>query len=373
MVSRTRPGRSGKMNAAKDASPKIIGFTGETGALASVLVHRALERFFNVRAIGMPDVSGAASASGESDVFLVDLPVKCLRDVSRLMRSLPLTHIVMGDALLPDDAEDAFFAEKASESRLKYLSYYNSDNKILSRTMRTFGGSEVKKIGIGYADADVKILKPRQTLSDLGEPALSVSLSFNGKNYECCGKLFGLQFVKSIASSFVLALEFGVPEHEAVSSMACAVFSPEIAGSCGLSKIYRTFLGGFLIDESYGANPDAVSFSLKNIIETETPGDLRKYAILGGMRGLGEESLHWHEVVMSRASLLDGVFLIGGEWNDVVTVQSSLMGKWQDIDDFINNFDTAALCGAITLLNGSGTYEMGKILSLLSMEAERCR
>jgi UDP-N-acetylmuramyl pentapeptide synthase len=320
----------------------------------------------------MRDARSAASVAGGSDVFLVGLPAQNLRGLSRLISSSPLTHIAVNDVLPGDDADDIFPAEGTLGPSLRYLSY-NSDNRILSRVMRAFGGPGVKKIGIGYAGADVKISETRQILSDMGEPALSVSLSFNGKNYICDGKLFGLQFAKSVASSFALALELGTPAHEAVSSMARAVFSPETAELCRFSRIHRTVLGGFLIDESYDANPDAVSCSLKNIIETRTPGDLRKYAVLGGIRGLGEESLHWHEVVMSRASLLDGVFLIGGEWDDVVTVQSSLRGKWQDIDDFVNNFDPAALCGAITLLNGSGYYEMGKILSLLSMETERCR
>jgi UDP-N-acetylmuramyl pentapeptide synthase len=133
--------------------------------------------------------------------------------------------------------------------------------------------------------------------------------------------------------------------------------------------------GGFWIDESCGTTPDSVSHSLKNMIELEFHGDLPKFAILGGMSGLGVDSLRWHEIVMSRASLLDGVYLIGNEWDGVVTGQASLMGRWENVDNFLRDFDPVTISGSMTLVKGSVFYGMDKIFSLVpqSREAKICQ
>ena len=53
---------------------------------------------------------------------------------------------------------------------------------------------------------------------------------------------------------------------------------------------------------------------------------------------MGRESPRLHEIVLSRASLLDSVYLIGSEWDGVMPKSDVIRWVWTDADRFISEF-----------------------------------
>jgi UDP-N-acetylmuramyl pentapeptide synthase len=310
------------------------------------------------------------------EIFLWELNFGKQGEILEFVRNFPVTQGVITD--IADNSSEELHTMQNVESNVIEVAqsanltslYYNHDNEAISKAVESVNGGVrlVKKSGVGYSGDDIKIKEARQGMTELGEPNLSIALSINGNDYQYSTKIFGKQHARSMAFAFSVALELGASPDEICSRMA------EAGLPSGIGRIYLMGGGGFAIDESCLASPDSVSYSIKNIVELETRDELPKLAILGGMHGLGGKSLYWHEVVMSRASLLDGVFLIGDEWDGVVTEQSSLRGKWADVDAFLRDFDPASLSGSVTLVKGSPFYGLGKILTLAprQLEAKLC-
>ncbi|MDR3322209.1 MAG: hypothetical protein LBS93_07140 [Synergistaceae bacterium] len=353
-----------------ELSPMVVGIATTAGQSAVThLIYEALRGSFRVHSTVLNTDSfqegccEMASAPDGTEVLLLELRAKRQGEIGKLVRLFPVSYGVITD--------EAHLEAEIAESPSLACLFYNKDNDSLTNAVALLGdsGRRIKKIGVGFADADVKISDVRQNVSSLGELELSAFIAHNGEKYWCSAKIFGRQNARNMAIAFSVAMELGVHPDDIRSRMA------QIGVPSGCGRIHKTEGGGFLIDESCGATPDSVSHSQKNIIELETPGGFQKFAILGGMRELGIKSLYWHEVVMSRASLLDGVYLIGSEWNGVVTEQSSLKGRWADADGFMRDFDPRSLSASVTLLKGPAFYGMSKILNLLSLqlEARGCR
>ncbi|MDR3254785.1 MAG: hypothetical protein LBT31_04410 [Synergistaceae bacterium] len=354
-----------------ELSATVVGITGSVGKSAvRQFIFEAMSGSFRVHslAVGMDSLNESCRAIADTpdgaNVILLEFRTRQKGEIGELAR---MFHVSCG--VITDDGMLAGGAEIAESPALARL-FFNKDHEALARAVAAIedDGGRIKKFGAGFADADVKISDVRQSVSKSGAPELSVLLAHKGEKYGCCAKILGRQNARNIALAFSVAVELGANPGDICSRMA-SVQLPN-----GSGRIHRTAGGGFLIDESCGASPDSVSYSLKNIIELETPNELPKFAILGGMRELGLNSLYWHEVIMSRASLLDGVYLIGSEWDGVVTEQSSLRGRWRDADEFMGDFDPRSLGGSVTLLKGSKHYGMGRILNLLyePLEAREC-
>jgi UDP-N-acetylmuramoyl-tripeptide--D-alanyl-D-alanine ligase len=225
-------------------------------------------------------------------------------------------------------------------------------------------GLSARTVRVGFGRTDVSVSDVMQTISSEGVPLLSLSISSRDEDIRCEAEFFGRQHAKNIAFAYAVARDFGV---------AGEVFAESIRQARtlhGRGRICRA-PGGLIIDESYNASPSSMSYALKNVLDMKLDGNLRKIAILGGMRELGGESGRWHEVIMSRASLFDEVYLIGSEWDDLKTKQTALMGKWKTVDNFIGDFDPKSTSEAVILIKGSRFYGMERLLAVLG--AEPCK
>jgi UDP-N-acetylmuramyl pentapeptide synthase len=83
------------------------------------------------------------------------------------------------------------------------------------------------------------------------------------------------------------------------------------------------------------------------------------------MRVLGQESARLHELILSRAALLDETYLIGSEWNEAGRKCGSVKGVWKSTEDFIADFDFGSAERAVILVKGSRFYELERILPYL--------
>jgi UDP-N-acetylmuramoyl-tripeptide--D-alanyl-D-alanine ligase len=254
--------------------------------------------------------------------------------------------------------------EITGSARLKYLSY-NSDNELLSSAVVKMPGGEklrkdgIKQVGVGYSSSNIRISDVRQCVGEDLTPILSLSLSENDRKVSCAVPVFGKQHAKNVAFAYAAAIQMGMTDKGFELAAANFKIPP------GRGVIVRGRNGCVLIDETYNANPSSVSHAIKNVLEMELTGDLKRAAILGGMRELGTESGRLHDVILSRAVLLDEIYLIGSEWDETGRKYESVKGVWKSADDFIADFGFDSVESAVILIKGSRFYGMERILPYL--------
>jgi UDP-N-acetylmuramoyl-tripeptide--D-alanyl-D-alanine ligase len=259
--------------------------------------------------------------------------------------------------------------ELVESDKLEYLSY-NSDNDLLAGAVACMPNGEkakkdgIRQVGVGYSNSGIRISDVRQSVNEAFEPKLFLTLSRGEKKIPIAAPLFGKQHAKNIGFAYAASLQMGL--EDGIFQSAAASF--EVPSGRGV--IQRGNNGCVLIDETYNANPSSVSHAIKNLLEMEIPGDFRKVAVLGGMRELGRETGRLHDVVASRAALLDEIYLIGSEWGDSAERHETIKGVWASADEFIGNFEIGSLQKSVVLLKGSRHYGLDCLLSELG--GEKC-
>jgi UDP-N-acetylmuramyl pentapeptide synthase len=328
----------------------VFGGFGRTAA--ALLIQGAISRSFKVcRGTMIPgDIAGCSQniveAPLDADAFIWEMKSASAADTGEFVKNFPITHAVIASAPQAPFPDFLGITESADLVSL----YYNKDDEIIVPALEG-----IKKTGVGFTGGEIKIKEALQDIANSREPGLYVTVSIGGEDYSCYANLFGRQNARNMSFALLLALELGVSPRDIRFGMTETKLPP------GVGSICRTEGGGFMIDETGGSCPYSISRSIKDIIELDVPENTAKLAILGGMRGLGAESVYWHDVVMRRACLLDGLYLIGEEWDGVVTEQTSLRGRWASADDFLRDFDRTLLNDAVTLVNDSGFYGLAKI------------
>jgi UDP-N-acetylmuramoyl-tripeptide--D-alanyl-D-alanine ligase len=307
----------------------------------------------------------------DTEILILEFGTNRAGEIKSLVSRYPVTHAIITDVAAAHlegfgDIGGVLRAKmEIAESRgLQYLSY-NSDNETLAGAVADMREGEklrkggIKQIGVGFSNSCVRLSEVRQTLDGEFDPSLSFVLSRGETKITCSAPIFGRQHAKNAAFAYAAAVQMDLPDDE-FPGAASSFRLPEGRGS-----ISRRENGVVVIDDTYNANPSSVSAALKNLLEMETESDLKRVAILGGMRELGEESAHWHEVVLSRACLLDAVWLIGEEWGGAAERGGAVKGVWKTTESFIAGFDFSGLTGCAALIKGSRYYALERILPLM--------
>lgn len=349
-------------------APAVVGITGSVGKtttreiLRSVLhkhvrTHTAIKSYNTLIGCGLTILAMPA----DTQVLILELGTNHPGEIAEMVSYFPVTHGIITDAV-PAHLEGLSSLEGVVKAKTELLDSqdmlflsYNNDNEPLIAAIEKHGGV-FKKIGVGIADGDLRIGEVRQEIDSEAVPRLSFDIQSSDVSFRCVTPIFGKQHARNVAYAFAAANELGVAPQDFTASIA------DISLPKGRGGILRAAHGNMIVDESYNANPSSVSQAIKNVVELKTGEDVRKIAILGGMRELGPESAKWHEIVMSRASLLDGVYLIGEEWRGIETQQISLCGKWTDRAHFARDFDFSHLSNSVVLLKGSRFYELERLL-----------
>ncbi|MDR1510987.1 MAG: UDP-N-acetylmuramoyl-tripeptide--D-alanyl-D-alanine ligase [Synergistaceae bacterium] len=361
-----------------EVSPRVIGITGSVGKTTTrEFLNKALEKSFRTHSAikSYNTLIGTAmtvlAMPKDTEILILELGANHPGEISALVEHFPVTHSVITevtDAHLEgfNDIKGVLDAkmEITGSRRLEYLSY-NSDNDLLSSAVVKMPNGEkfrkdgIKQVGVGYSSSNIRISDVRQYVGEGLTPILSLSLSENDRKVFCEAPVFGRQHAKNIAFAYAVAIQMGMTDGD--FELAASNFKvPSGRGVIGRGKN-----GCILLDETYNANPSSVSHAIKNVLEMELTGDIKRIAILGGMRELGLESDRLHEVILSRAALLDEIYLIGSEWNVTSKKYESIKGVWKSADDFIADFGFGSVERAVILLKGSRFYGMERILPYL--------
>jgi UDP-N-acetylmuramoyl-tripeptide--D-alanyl-D-alanine ligase len=356
-------------------SPKVIGITGSVGKTTTrEFIYAVLKRHFRTHsAIKSYNTLIGSSMTilampRDTEILILELGANHSGEIKTLVERFPVTHGVITEVTHAHiegfgSIEGVLEAkmEMAESGILEYLSY-NSDNDMLtSAVSRMPNGEKVKKggikqVGVGYSNFGVRISDVRQSVDSSFVPALSVALSRGERKLSCSSPVFGRQHAKNIAFAYAVSVQMGLDDD---------VFLREASSfelPAGRGSLRRAKNDCLVIDETYNANPSSVSHAIKNILELETPGDYRRIAILGGMRELGTEAAHWHDVILNRASLLDEIYLIGAEWGGANAAIASLRGVWESASQMTRDFDFSSLSRSVILVKGSRFYELEAIM-----------
>jgi UDP-N-acetylmuramyl pentapeptide synthase len=133
-------------------------------------------------------------------------------------------------------------------------------------------------------------------------------------------------------------------------------------------RLARREIGGItFIDDSYNANPDSVLAALATLAEQDCAG--RRFAVLGGMAELGDQSEAEHQRIgkAAAASGIDFVLSVGDVARPVVAgVNGSARSR-------VEHFDDVASCAAflsdeagegdLVLVKGSRSSAMEKLFT----------
>ncbi|MDR1470935.1 MAG: Mur ligase domain-containing protein [Synergistaceae bacterium] len=356
-------------------SPKVAGITGSVGktttreflrasAGGSFRTHSAGKSYNTMTGCGMTILS----MPGDTEVLVLELGTSHIGDIEELVRNFPVTHGIITEAapahlegLRDLDGVVEAKMEIVKSGSIEFLSY-NSDNENLAAAVSKYmkglrdGGGRVRAVGVGYSDSGVRIMNVRQSVSEDMTPKLSMIISRGDRKFQCEARVFGRQHARNIAFAYAASSQLGVGDDDFISSAA----SFRIPSGRGV--LSRAVGGGILVDETYNANPASVSHALKNVLELELAPEFKRIAILGGMRELGDASPRWHEIIMSRAALLDEVYLIGGEWPETWRKHDSIKGMWETAGDFMANFGSGGVPKSITLIKGSRFYGLDRLI-----------
>ena len=370
-----------------EISPKVIGITGSVGKTTtrefltlalkdSFKTHSAIKSYNTLIGTSLTILS----MPPDTDILILELGTNHPGEIREMVKNFPISHAIItevSDAHLEGlgSIEGVLAAkmEIIESEALKYLSY-NSDNDLLSAAVaRMPEGEKLKKngirqIGVGYSNSAIRISDVRQTVNSLFEPNLFVTLSIGEKKVVCGAPLFGKQHARNIGFAYAASSEMGQCD-EAFAEAAKTFRLP-----IGRGVIKKGGNECVLIDETYNASPASVSHAIKNLLEMEIPRDFRRVAILGGMRELGDESGRLHEVILNRAALLDEVYLIGHEWNEVYRKPDIVRGVWESVGEFASGFELCEFQKSAILFKGSRSYELERLMTRLeyvkNVEAE---
>ena len=353
-------------------APKVVGITGSVGKTttreltvsllqAEKKVHSAIRSFNTVigcslTILAMPE---------DTDILILEFGTNHFGEIKDMVSLFP-PHIAVVTEVAPAHLEgfkdingvlsakmEIFGSEKLE------LIIYNSDNELLKKEL-SYKYNNIEKIGVGREEkSGLKILS--SIVSLVGEGALLISTyDFRGKRFELKTTLFGMQHSYNVGYAFLAAQKFGVESQDAEASLS--KFLP-ISGRGICKKLPQN---KWVIDEAYNANPRSMSAAIENTLNVAESSGLAAYAILGGMRELGDSSAYWHQDILKTLSSFRKVILLGQEWFDPTIEIPDNAQRHRTFEEITGIIETVSLPDSVLLIKGSNSYGLKRLVALLT-------
>ncbi len=236
---------------------------------------------------------------------------------------------------------------------------FNNDNPLIREYM-SYNYNNITKYSVGYDEgSDIRIIDSYITL-DEGGPRTTALYEEKGERFTLESTLFGIQHAYNMAYACCAAELSGVSKQETAQAFAVM---PPISGR-GLCR--RCGAQGWVIDEAYNANPASMSAAIKNARSAAEKLGVKKCAILGGMRELGESTAVWHAKIISEVSDFDAVMLLGREWVECGAPVGNSSAVYLSLEDIIGAIDYTDLSRRVILVKGSNSYGLKKVVGALT-------
>ena len=127
-----------------------------------------------------------------------------------------------------------------------------------------------------------------------------------------------------------------------------------------------------IFDDTYNASPDSMIASIDVLCDMDCKG--KKYAVLGDMLELGEDSVSYHRQIGKYLAdkKIDRVITIGERANDIKNALDECEGKYAGTASFTDNAEAAISLMAeltsddIILIKGSNSMNLNEIVNILA-------
>ena len=238
---------------------------------------------------------------------------------------------------------------------------YNADNDRIREALNP-PPEGLLCLGVGRKRGEIRILSCDPRWSADG-PVLALRLRRENRVLSLESRLWGEQHAYAWAFAWSVALRFGVPD-EAVGHLA-ATCQP----LPGRGRILRGRRGCWVLDESYNANPASTAAALRNlkVLAAQLPGP--GWAVLGGMKELGATSPQWHRRVLEDCRGLEGVLLVGQEWETLKEELPSGVRWFPSVEALQDLENLPWRDEGLVLLKGSRSYRLEQLLPRLTEES----
>lgn len=292
-----------------------IAVTGSVGKTTTrELIRSALETSARVHAARRSHntlVGCALTVLGmppDTEVLVLEMGTNHHGEIAGIVDHFPPTIAVI-TAVAPVHLEGLGSLEGVLSAKLEIipregldLLIFNSDDHLLSEAMER-GAYPFRLAGVGFKKGSALLLTET---SENPEGNLRVELSYGGQSWVCQSSLKGAHHAANLGFALMVGLSMHIPPERLLKGVSA------IAPLKGRGKWIRDGKVRLLIDESYNANPSSVSAALESIRTLKVTG--RRWAVLGGMKELGEGSVNFHRGIFEKTRFLDGVVLVGEEW-----------------------------------------------------------
>lgn len=355
-------------------APKVYGITGSVGktttrdlilrVLASVEPSHGAPKSYNTRigcastVLGMPP---------DTRNLVLEYGTNHPGEISTLVDSFPpqelfLTEVCPAHLEGLGDVQGVLAAKlELLESRQAERVTYNFDNALLRDALQASFPPE-RSLGVGVSGGEVRIERAEPRWTSKG-PVLDLHLREAGRSWSFASRLWGRQHAYAWAFAWSVALRRGVGEEALREVAETSLPLP------GRGRVLSDREGLWILDETYNANPASMGVALANLHLLSSQGAGASWAILGGMRELGEASPHWHREILGKLRGVDGAVLVGEEW---APLRSDLPDQVRWVPDtavLLEEGGPVLPKQALLLLKGSRSYGLERLLPLFRGDA----
>jgi len=301
----------------------------------------------------------------ETEILVLEMGTNHPGEILEMTTSYPPTMAVI-TAVGPGHLEGlsdvtGVLEEKMGITRSQRLThlFFNNDVEILEKRVRSVKNT-VNRISVGFREGTY-------LLKDLGfsftkeavRTDMEIAVAGTGKTRRFSSSLFGPQHAYAFAFALAIGDILGIEDGKMKEALERVKPFP------GRGAVNKSSYGIWYIDETYNANPLSMRQALTNL--SALPGTGKKFAVLGGMKELGEHTPEWHhEIIKAAKNLdLDGVLLLGTEWTEALKREkdSGNFRHYQDLFAVSATLDEILTSSDILLLKGSRAYGLEKILT----------
>ena len=352
---------------------KVVGITGSNGKTSTKdFVASVLSRRFQVNAtkgnlnnhIGLPLTILETDAQHDCGVWEMGTnhpgEIEVLADIARpnigVITNIGIAHIEHMKTQEAIAIEKGMLAEAIGKGGSVIL---NAEDKFTpSIAERT--SADVTTIGFDQGDIRAEGL-------ELGDERSSFTLVSESGTIPVSIPVPGRHMVANALLAAAVGMEFGM-ELDAIAAGLAAV---EFTGG----RLQRKEVRGIVfIDDSYNANPDSMRAAMDTFSAMECAG--RKFAIMGGMGELGEQSVEEHESLGALAAESGIDFLISvGDLARPVTASlnggcKAKVAHFADHAACVHFLSEEAKAGDLVLVKGSRSAAMEQIIEGFKKEAD---
>lgn len=344
-------------------SPRVIGITGSVGktttrevmlaAMKGIGPAHSAPKSYNTM-IGLSLT--VLSMPRDCRFLVLEYGTSSFGEISSLVNVFPPNDMIITE-VRPAHLEGLGSLEGVLRAKLEILESprgeflsYNADNDLLWNAFSSGvgDGNGLEVVPVGTSRGDVRI-EHREILWSCDGPRLFMVVSHGGERVEISSGLWLLHNAYSLAFAWLMAKRNGGEDSFVNLASSLTPFS-------GRGDVVRASSGGWMINESYNANPASMSAAIDNLMDLAQKANLRPQAILGGMLELGAESDYWHALIVDKLRALKGldkVVFIGREWSKCALPDSAI---WVNSLEDVLELPLEMGDGTLTLIKGSRGY-----------------